>query len=260
MRMKRTLLLYLFTVITLITSAQSIGGEIKRNTIGDNTIRESNKASIATSYANGHAYVNLGLPSGIMWATMNIGAKNEYDRGEIYAWGECSPGKNENWNEYFDYQGKDEYNNVIFKTYHHGADGKYSISSDDGHDVCRNKWGGKWRMPTKKEFEELRYKCKWKRLRIKGRDTYKITGPNGNSIYLVSSEDPKKGCEWGWYYYWTSTLDTTRNEERRYDNHDEYAYQYVRSGLASFDGIYGFPQGHRIQACHIRPVFNPKDK
>lgn len=54
--MKRTLLLYLFTVITLITSAQNIGGEIKRNTIGDNTIRESNKASIATSYANGQCH------------------------------------------------------------------------------------------------------------------------------------------------------------------------------------------------------------
>ena len=259
--MKRILLLCLFVVNVLTILAQTSGCEIVRKPKGGNNVENATKATGSPSgYANGHSYVNLGLPSGTMWATMNIGAKDEFSRGEEYAWGECSPGKKERWNDYFDYKGTDEYNNVIFKTYHHGADGKYSISSDDGHDVCRNKWGGKWRMPTKKEFEELRYKCKWKRLRIKGRDTYKITGPNGNSIYLVSSEDPKEGYEWGWYLYWTSTLDTTRSKERRYDNHDEYAYQYVRSSLASFDGIYGFPQGHRIQACHIRPVFNPKEE
>ena len=257
--MKRILLLYLFTVTASLVSAQTSGGEITRKTKDSKNIEKSKKTNGSpTGYANGHGYVNLGLPSGTMWATLNIGAKDEFSRGERYAWGESSPGNIENWTDYFDYKGTDEYNHPTFKTYHHGNDGKNGISLDD--DVCRIKWGGTWRMPTKAEFEELRNKCKWKRLQIKGSDVYLITGPNGNSIYLTSSEDPKKGNEWGWYYYWTSTLDTTRSKERKYDNHDEYAYLFIRSGLASYDGIYGYPNGSRKTACHIRPVFNPKDK
>lgn len=258
--MKRIMLLYILSAIVLITSAQTSGGEITRKPKGNN-IEKSQKATGSPSgYANGHGYVNLGLPSGTIWATMNVGAKDEFSRGDRYVWGACSPGEIKDWSDYFDYKGYDEYNHVTFKTYHHGNDGKYGISPDDGHDVCRAKWGDNWRLPTKTEFEELRNNCKWKRLRIKGNDIYLITGPNGNSIYLISSEDPKKGDEWGWYYYWTSTLDTTRNEERKYDNHDEYAYQFIRSGLASYDGMYGYPNGSRKKACNIRPVFNPKDK
>ena len=136
---------------------------------------------------NGHEWVDLALPSGLKWATCNVGAKTPEASGNYYAWGETQP--------------KDEYNSSL--TY--GND----ISGNVQYDVAAANWGEGWRMPTKEEMQELIDCCTWewtKQNKIKG---YNVTGPNGNSIFLPTTGD-KSGSTFnsgtcGSSYYWSST-------------------------------------------------------
>lgn len=80
---------------------------------------------------------------------------------------------------------------------------------DKADDVAHKKMGGKWRMPSKEEFEELKTKCQWQWLNSTGRTGYIVKGPNGNSIFL-----PAAGFRYGtslsdegkYGYYWSSAL------------------------------------------------------
>ena len=83
---------------------------------------------------NGHDYVDLGLPSGTKWATCNVGASKPWEYGGYYAWGETEPKENYGWSAY-----------------------KYSSEDDAAH----ANWGGKWRMPTRAQQEELLKECYW---------------------------------------------------------------------------------------------------
>ena len=107
--------------------------------------------------------VDLGLESGVKWASFNIGASKEYEYGDFYAWGETTPKDNYNWasykwctgaenkltkycqsgyTDYWDYTAKPE-----------GIDGIMALYPSD--DVAHVKLGGKWRMPSIADFEEL---------------------------------------------------------------------------------------------------------
>ena len=151
---------------------------------------------------NGHGYVDLGLPSGLKWATCNVGASNPEDYGDYYAWGEVST--------------KDTYTESNCSTYE-----KYigsPISGDPRYDVARKKWGGSWRMPTKAEFEELIDNCTWRWTTKGGHKGYKVTGPNYKSIFL-----PAAGCRAGADaclagsigYYWSATPDESDTQYAR---------------------------------------------
>ena len=127
---------------------------------------------VTKSIINGHEYVDLGLPSGLKWATCNVGASLPEEYGDYYAWG--------------DIETKGNYSNSNSKTY---GKSMSDISGNSTYDVARAKWGGSWRLPTKKELEELESKCKWEWTTINGKIGYKVTGPNGNSIFM-----PAAGC------------------------------------------------------------------
>ena len=81
-------------------------------------------------------------------------------------------------------------------------------------DAARKHWGGAWRMPTKKELEELCKRCRWTWISQKGVNGYKVVGPNGNSIFL-----PAAGCmqenildrAYVFGGYWSSSLDTAKS-------------------------------------------------
>lgn len=124
--------------------------------------------------------VDLGLS--VKWASCNIGASTPEGAGAYYAWGETEE--------------KEEYTLLTYKYYlgDLNEDGNYSNSeeyknigrniSGTAYDVVRTKWGGSWRMPTKKELEELCFECSWEAAEINGVKGKLITGPNGNSIFL----------------------------------------------------------------------------
>ena len=150
---------------------------------------------------NGYEYVDLGLPSGLKWATCNVGASSPEQYGDYYAWGEIET--------------KGEYTEDNSKT---RGKSMSDISGNSMYDVARAKWGGSWRLPTKKELEELEINCKWEWTTVNGKNGYKVTGPNGNSIFM-----PAAGyLNWSSLYfageygfYWSSTP---------YGSDDEYAF------------------------------------
>lgn len=162
---------------------------------------------------NGYEWVDLGLPSGLKWATCNIGATTPEGYGDYFAWGETSPKSNYTWETYnFRISGY-SYDNVKVNKYNtysgYGmVDNKTTLDLSD--DAARANWGGKWRMPTKAERDELRNNCTWTWTTQNGVKGYKVTSKNnGNSIFLpaagyrngTSVDDVGSGG-----YYWSSSL------------------------------------------------------
>lgn len=165
---------------------------------------------------NGHEYVDLGLPSGLKWATMNIGATTPEDYGDYFAWGATSPlyesgyaqeDPQNHWKA-----GKSDgycWNNTPYYTvntiygfgwtkYIGSTTSKYKDPSatdadalktvlDPEDDAAYKNWGGSWRMPTKAEQDELRNKCTWTWTTQNGVFGRKVVGPNGNSIFLPAA-------------------------------------------------------------------------
>ncbi len=115
-------------------------------------------ANVNRSY-NGHEYVDLGLPSGTMWAKCNVGAATSEDRGGLYAYGELYPNTNYSTSTYT------------------GEQGDFLPAEADVASVF---WGGGWHIPTIEEMDELRFYCsfEWNDF------GYIVTGPNGCSILL----------------------------------------------------------------------------
>lgn len=126
---------------------------------------------------------------------------------------------------------------------HYGTvDNKTTLEPSD--DVATVKWGGSWRMPTAAEIDELTDKCTWAWTTLNGVDGYRVTGPNGNSIFL-----PATGARYGTGFgaiqgsegqYWSSSLDS-------YDNY--YAYD-----LYFGNSLYGRFNHGRNWGLMVRPV------
>ena len=157
---------------------------------------------------NGHEYVDLGLPSGIKWATCNVGATKPEEYGGYYAWGETDEKNNYYWSTYKWCNGSyDTQTKYCTNSSYGTVDNKTTLDPED--DVAHVKWGGSWRMPTKAEQDELRDKCTWTWTTRNGVNGYKVTGPNDNSIFL-----PAAGCRYGTGAnyrgvsgcYWSSSL------------------------------------------------------
>lgn len=153
-------------------------------------------------------YVDLGLPSGTLWATCNIGANSPEDYGDYFAWGETKghdSGKNNFTQEsYFDYDN----NSSTYKKYNNNG-GLTELKPED--DAAYMNWGPSWCMPTNDQMNELRMNCRWEWVTKNNVDGYEVKGPNENSIFLPAggyygsslTEAGVKG------YYWSSTLHST---------------------------------------------------
>lgn len=166
---------------------------------------------------NGFEYVDLGLPSGLKWATCDLGANKPEENGDTYAWGETEMsseskaykfyaeeiGSDSNGFEY-DYKGYTKYitksgaDKYGFKGFY---DNKTTLDMED--DVAHIKIGGTWRIPSSQEFEELRNtnNCLWEYVKYNGVDGYKVTSK-------------KAGYTDKWIFFsvgggwWSSSLDT----------------------------------------------------
>ena len=136
----------------------------------------------------GHEYVDLGLS--VKWATCNVGASKPEDYGNYYAWGETTT--------------KSSYTRDNSKTY---GKSMGDIAGNSSYDAATANWGGSWRMPTKAEMQELRDRCTWKWTTQNGVNGYKVTGPNGNSIFLPAAGyrlDGSLDFAGSYGHYWSS--------------------------------------------------------
>ena len=183
-----------------------------------------------TGTLNGYDWVDLGLS--VKWATKNVGASSPSDYGGYYAWGETETKSRYDWDNCFDcLDGKHDGRWGIYK-----IGGKTSISPTSGHDAARENWGSTWRMPTLAECEELCNKCTWTWTSQGGHNGYKVTGPNGNSIFLPAAgwrSVTYRNCVGEYGFYWSSTLSSSYSELARY----LYSQSDVRFMLAAYRAL-----------------------
>ena len=139
---------------------------------------------------NGHDYVDLGLPSGIMWATMNLGAETPEAYGDYFAWGE-TVSKNEFTDDNYKFKGLTKYTGFDL---HEGTisygDGRLILEPED--DAAFVNWGGAWRMPTIEELEELCGQCEWIWCTMNGINGYNVKSKiNNRSIFLPAAGEKR---------------------------------------------------------------------
>ena len=167
--------------------------------------------------ADEHMFVDLGLPSGTLWATCNIGANSPEEYGDYFAWGETvgsSSGKIDfSWSTYKWCDGSESTLTKYNGSSNHGTiDNKTELELED--DAAYMNWGTKWRMPSLEQFEELINSSytttEWtKRNGVYGR---KITSKkHGNFIFLPAAgiRNSTGLYDAGSYaYYYSKTLNS----------------------------------------------------
>ena len=148
---------------------------------------------------NGHEYVDLGLPSGTLWATCNVGAETPEGYGDYFAWGETEPKTTYNWSTY------QHCNGVLdqLTKYCNDSDYGYNGFTDDltvlqpSDDAATANWGSGWCMPTVGQWRELRDNTSTVWTIQNGVNGRLFTAPNGNSLFL-----PAAGDRWGDELLW----------------------------------------------------------
>lgn len=192
--------------------------------------RKRQEAAYSSGTIAGHKYVDLGLPSGLKWATCNVGANSPEDYGDYYAWGETST--------------KSNYTEGNCTTYDKNMS---DIGGNPKYDVARANWGSSWRLPTKAEFAELRNEdnCTWLWTTQGGKKGYKVISKrNGNNIFLPAAGDRyvtylRYGGSGG--FYWSSTP---------FGSGTCYAYTLFFDSRSLFTGW----TRSRGYGCSVRPV------
>ena len=161
---------------------------------------------------NSHDWVDLGLPSGLKWATCNVGANAPEEYGDYFAWGEVEPKTTYDWSTYKWCNGSyDTQTKYCTYSSYGTVDNKTVLDKED--DAAAVNWGGKWRMPTKAEQDELRQQCTWTWTSKSGVNGYQVTGPNGKSIFLPAAGYRGGSSLYsvgGSGFYWSSSLGTGR--------------------------------------------------
>ena len=191
--------------------------------------------------------VDLGLPSGLKWASCNVGATTPEGYGDYFAWGETAP--------------KDDYSTTNYK-YINGANNKltkYCNKASYGNDgfiddktvlepeddAAHVNWGNDWRMPTDAEWTELQENCTWTWTTQNGVSGHLVASKtNSNAIFLPaagwrSGTDHYLAGSNG--YYWSSSL---------YDLNNPYSAWYMNFTLSDMYRHYN----SRKNGQSVRPV------
>jgi hypothetical protein len=205
----------------------------------------------------GYEYVNLGLPSGTLWATYNVGATSPYENGDYFAWGDIEPKNWFDWGSYKFLEGLtiDPYLGSWYNLTNIGTE----IGGVDEYDAAVHAWGNGWRMPNDQESYELRMLCWGKWVTEGGVTGIKIHGPNEHTIFLPangygpSSEPQMIGIQGA---YW---LGFDEPENAPFDcNTKIEPSNYAKAIILDSGGI---SRGgcQKFGGKGIRAVFNPKE-
>ncbi len=234
------------TTVWIYKNGEKIGERKLQTPVKATPIAKPKTTTQTTSNTlNGHEYVDLGLPSGTLWATCNLGATRPEEYGDYFAWGETSPKKNYSWETYkhglvewsgpsynpcYDYSKLRKYN---------PTDNKETLDFSD--DAAYVNWGIHWRTPTYTELEELCTECQWEKTQLNGVNGYKVIGVNGKSIFLPYI---------GYLQYWSSSLDVYGPWGKSY----HCALYLAQSREGHFKAQWAM---HRYASNPIRPICTP---
>jgi len=193
--------------------------------------------------------IDLGLPSGTLWASCNVGATKSEEYGGYYAWGETEEKEKYTWSTYkwcddtstklTKYCSKSEYGIV---------DNKTVLDMND--DVAHVKWGGEWRMPTIREVWELIDNTTKEWITQNGVIGCKYTSKtNGNSIFLPAAGAYGDGIYGeGDGYYWTQIGNLSSSESSR-----AVVHHFNSKYLGTANG-YNLDLAERDDGYSVRPV------
>ena len=190
-----------------------------------------------------HEYVDLGLPSGTLWATENI--KDSEGNNLYFAWGDTKgyASGQVGTDKYFAFYG---YNYGMTK--YSKTDGKTILDADD--DAATANWGSNWRMPTKEEFDELKANTTSVWTQVDGVNGMLLTSKaNNNTLFLPAVGDAVGGEV---YYigdfggYWSASLGS----------------KDVRCAWILYfeDGYSRVFNDDRYCGCSVRPVFSKNEQ
>ena len=164
-----------------------------------------------------YEYVDLGLPSGTLWATHNVGAITPKEEGNSYKWGAVTTDGSAHNSSYTDISGNSQY------------------------DAATANWGDGWRMPTQGQMNELLTECTWEyKTNYNGAKGYKVIGKNQNVIFLPDV-GPIHIIDGNYSCYWTSVSFTDGS----------YALRFKQGGTKEPVLDAGL---NRENKCAIRPV------
>ena len=241
--MKKIIALLSLMLCIFATAQENATGEYMYIFHSDNRIERVEVAKIdSVTFVDPFQAVDLGLPSGIKWASFNVGARAPWEYGDYYAWGETEEKEDYSWETYKWCNGTSTSMTKYCTAKWFGTiDNKTVLDLED--DVANVLWGGDWRMPTLSEVNELKEHCTWEWTNVNGVDGYKVTGPNGNSIFL-----PAAGYSYGtdvynrgdYGYFWSSSA--------------QGYYSYLAYGLSFGDGDCGLSSYERCYGQAVRPV------
>lgn len=218
-------------------------------------------------FYNGHEWVDLGLPSGRLWATMNVGATLPSEAGGYFAWGETHEKETYTWDNY-----KWTDDSLMLTRYCRDSlfgrvDSLATLLAVD--DAARHKWGGRWRMPTREESFELYQYCDWTSETQNGQAGFRVTAKNGCSIFL-----PMAGYREGNNYanedmegfFWASELNYATDDEAYgllVTNHykwwairSRYTGRNVRACAHAPHQIYDVNQDGRVSLADLTALIN----
>ncbi|MBR6445609.1 MAG: hypothetical protein IKS94_04155, partial [Prevotella sp.] len=181
-------------------------------------------------------YVNLGLPSGTLWASCNVGAKKPEEYGDQFAWGETKPKKDYRWSTYKWCNGSSS-----SLTKYTGSDGKTELDLED--DAAYVNCGKQWRTPSIEQINELINNCKWEWTTLNGVGGSKVTSKNNGKSIFLPAESLRSGTELLEAYhcgdYWSRSIDKS-------DPTSAYSLYFDKS--AEKDAYY------RCEGLLVRPV------
>lgn len=200
--------------------------EIRRSALLEGQIRSQNWKPIDPLGAppRGIEAIDLGLPSGIRWASCNVGATRPEEYGGLYGWGKIEEGTSSSWGTYTRCAGSED---TCFDL---GRD----IAGTQFY-VARTEWGGKWQIPSEKQVDELRDNCSFEWTTLRGVEGGRLTGSNGNSIFLPRLPQQRGNN------YWLSEPAGTFSA---------LSFSISRNGVLSYrEAIYS-----RCCLMHVRPV------
>ena len=139
----------------------------------------------------------IDMGDGVMWACCNVGASSPIEYGDYYAWGETNPKTSYDWTNYKWCNGSSDNRTKYCTLSSCGiVDNKTQLELYD--DAARVNWGASWRMPTIEEYSSLDSNCEGVWMAIDGVYGYKVTAPNGNTIFLPVRK--KSGSIYGSFY------------------------------------------------------------